>query len=302
MKEICLNKPPAEKAGWSIELDHFYVTEFTSDFKADVDMIARRFTHAYMFALATKGTDTMSTVNMPDGYHMEGHTGAVVRPKGVLERLIKGAEIAQVPLDYLVEEGGLVFDSVNVLQAIRRNVPLYRNTIEDEEWLYADARTDMTSGKTEYLYGPAIDSGRPAGMAMHDDDWEERQRYHTVRHRVQLFNYKRNKKGMLTLKDGKPEVDEWSCPLLAAQSVMARLGMRQMTPELIDKDNIPDHDKWWAYPVVMKLNPDAAPFQAERVFNVLPMRYLSVESTTGLIIDSIEPGASERIDGYLYSD
>lgn len=291
------------KADVSAEVDHFYVTDFTDEYEADVERIAAKLSYANIISQAILGKGkTMSTVHMLDGYHMEGHGQSRLRPVEVFNRMIAGAEMAGVSLDYIVEEGALVSLANKALGLIRLKAEPVNDGWEAKEWVRVETRAynDADYPHTEYIYGNAPQGKMQSSMAMHSnenpepEDWSWR-----MVHDIQIFNYKR-RKGRIVFKEGMPEVDEWACPYLAAISTMARLGLMRVVPELLDKNNVPDHTRWSSYPLVTQLNPNAAPFQAHEIFNVLPMQYLDVESASRLLVGAVDLNAMERINYHFY--
>lgn len=280
----------------SFELSHSYAKDFTLNTELDTQRLGKELYMAHLIGRASlQPGDTMSTVHMVDDYHIESRPEKrLLRPAEVLQRIVDSAGEYNVPLDYIALEGGFVPLAQEFLeQAIRPNAPVVNGREENSAWLYC--RT--TFGEKEETY-----EFIPPALQQNSAYTQEKQREPSRGAQelwVEMFNYKRNKKGKLVLENGVPVIEEWACPYLSAMFLAARLGAvthKKLTPQLVDVDNLPDYETWESYSPILQINPDAKRFVGDSAVSCIDKEYVAVEDAAVTIASAIDHTVRDRYE------
>lgn len=306
-----LERPPIHL---NRELDHFYADELNPNGDHSVEDLARTFEAADRYtSVALRPDDTESTVVMIDSVNTETRPEKrLFLPVDALKKVIAAARSSRTRLDYIALEGGLeplaqdVFDThvrpngdiIGLIEDIQDidDPEKIRGILKSSSvWLHRGAPGGEYTTPGERPPVPS-ESGFDAAF-----NWFSRSR--TPEAWVKLFTYKTNRRGNVKLQDGRPTIDKWACPYLAAMFLAARLGSvrhESLTPQLVDPDNLPNYEQWSEYPSILQVNPDAKPFLADHAISHLPARFLEVEHGVMIITDTIDKTIADRYHLSVY--
>lgn len=197
-------------------------------------------------------------------------------PADVVPALIGEAERAGLRIDYLVRESGLAeADGFPLARSVAGRLvespPPGSNGVRP-----AAAETGwLANGRRSPASGPHADPSAPSG-------WHPPHETAARRHSVFLD---------AELWDGQGAGRTFSCAFLAAVWQLLRLGLLRhhglpvLRPHPWD-GSLPG--TWEELPVVLQLNPKAAPFAAYRTCSLLPSGYLPVEHAVQVILEQIQ--------------
>ncbi|MFI6212212.1 SCO2522 family protein [Nocardia brasiliensis] len=272
----------------SIETGHFYMKSLVNGedkIRAHFRQVARLVDLYTRDAKAEYGESArVSTCFLIDDYF-----GANTKPSEILPKVLGIAADCNLRIDYLAREAGCW------------ETPLYVNgrmtgqQIELAEmiasWVVAEPLKQTTGRRPPDVESGWLCNGRrssdhDSAQAMQVAEYrtpeEFASREHTIFLDIELWNTQIN-------KDGE-EHTRWSCPFLAAVWQLLRLGMVRYEGKAVVEPQPHDGpwpERWWEMPSVVKLNPQAAAFEAYRALSILPREYVKIEHAVQTILDHI---------------
>ncbi len=241
----------------SFEPQHFY----RDDFKGGEPKLTRLFRRGEPYARAAMAGRVASTSVLFDDYH-NALNPKKYRPAEVYGQLQRAAEAAGVPLDYIGREAACADLAEGVLKQLCEHpssAPYIQAANNGTVWLL-DTPPSRQHGTAPAMRPQVRDhSRRPI------DDVS-----------IELYGV-----------DHTAPEDPFACCFLSAIWQGLRFGAIRSpgfdAPPLIEDHNFPDWN-WGEIPPLVQLNPDAAPFVAERTFSVLSGENIIVENAANRIV------------------
>jgi hypothetical protein len=269
----------------SIELGHLYFEDFAAgpdalrDYFRRVAPWARAAREVAIEGLAGR-TPRISTCFLIDDYF-----GPSSSPTAILPELLRAAEENGLVIDYLARESAC---------AEADGVPLARLV---EERIVAEPPPDTNGSRppvsevgwlSNGQRSPVAHAGEAMGRAT---PWRPPVQTSATRHSVfvdvELWNEPRGGR-------------VWSCAFLAAVWQLVRLGMLRYHGEPVAVPQEGDGafpGDWNRLPAVLKLNANAAPFNAYRALSILDSRFLGTEHAVRTILSqvSVDPRLVDQV-------
>jgi len=258
---------------YSLEVNHLYM----KDMKQSNDEMRKQFAPvAVCVRAALECTDegaTHSTAFMVDDYNLRSETPDTM-PEIVIPRVLQIAGECDIEIDYIAREAAC-HDLANLaLEAWEGNI-ITSPSKRDGVVMSRDAVTGKR-GPRDVLLEP-----KKSAMIM----------------AVPLYHISRRRKA---------EGRRWSCPALATIWHLSRLAVTSEIslgdPHQLDIDKL-EQDlsgaRWSDLSPVLQINPQAAPFVAERSRSILPKSFLGVECAVQEIIRNVFPETFEEILGSM---
>jgi hypothetical protein len=287
----------------SIEVGHFYLTDLAKDIagvEADFKRIAPLVGPFIDSARVQFGTNNIraSTCYLLDDYFQRS-----LPPDTVIGKLLTAAAAGGVNIDYLVRESGCwesqtlrhgaaVGDRIRVAEMVAARIveepALEATGIDEPGLMWRPMGTRKSTAESGWLCNGKRSSEYSQHDALDLKEYEPPEEYgkreHSIFLDVELWNRITGSDGVTTTR--------WSCPFLASVWQLLRLGMlRHQGRNVVEPELWPAGadwpDTWDALPTVIKLNRDAAPFQAFKTLSMLPKRFLAIEHAVRLILDHI---------------
>ncbi|MFE9579461.1 SCO2522 family protein [Nocardia sp. NPDC006044] len=273
----------------SIETGHFYMKSLLDGeekIRAHFERVARLVDLHTAEAKAEYGPSArVSTCFLIDDYF-----GSNTNPTEVLDKVLGIAEKCGLRIDYLAREAGCWETPLYVDGRLTgQQIPLAEMVAS---WVVAEPLKQTTGRRPPDVESGWLCNGRRSSE--HDSEQamqvteayrrpeEFARREHTIFLDIELWN-------TLINKDGE-EHTRWSCPFLASIWQLLRLGMVRYEGRAVVEPQPPGERwpaSWWEMPSVIKLNPQAAPFEAYRALSILPREYLKIEHAVQTILDHI---------------
>ncbi|MFC9432903.1 SCO2522 family protein [Nocardia sp. NPDC057030] len=273
----------------SIETGHFYMKSLLDGedkIRAHFERVARLVDLHTAEAKAEYGSSArVSTCFLIDDYF-----GSDTNPTEVLDKVLGIADRCGLRIDYLAREAGCWETPLYVDGRLTgQQIPLAEMVAS---WVVAEPLKQTTGRRPPDVESGWLCNGRRSSE--HDSEQamqvpeayrrpeEFARREHTIFLDIELWN-------TLVNKDGE-EHTRWSCPFLASIWQLLRLGMVRYEGRAVVEPQPPGERwpaSWWEMPSVIKLNPQAAPFEAYRALSILPREYLKIEHAVQTILDHI---------------
>ena len=275
----------------SIELGHFYAP----DLRKDEDFFVDHFRRIGLWLAAAKdacgaalprGKPRISTCVLIDDYF-----DTPVPPSALVPKLVEAARKAGVEIDYLVRESGcattvasLETDPEEPFETVPAGLSLAELV---EARLVEDPPPDTTAARppvrqTGWLSnGPRSPATKPNEAMKPSVAWQPPAENAAVNHSIfadiELWR-----------DDGDHRL--WSCAMLAAVWQLLRLGVlrdngRQVAPPHPLPGDLPED--WRSLPMVLRINPEAAPFNAYRAMTICAPLFLPVENAVRTILQQV---------------
>jgi hypothetical protein len=275
----------------SVEVGHLYMDDLTGDEAT----VRRHFRTLAPWLRAARESVAVPRPRVSTCFLLDDYFHTSPDPGPVLRRLVEIAAESGVPLDYIAREAGCsVADGVPLAELVAGQLlpepaPGTNGTrppVHESGWLCNGERSPETF----------------VDQAMHTGLWEPPREFGKRNHSIFL--------DVEMWKEATEWVDglavthrTWSCPFLAAVWHLLRLGMLRdrgeevARPKDLDVNEIPD--TWGELPAVMRINPDAAAFNAYRSVSILPRIYLQIEGAIRLILEhlSLDESLTDQVVG-----
>lgn len=271
----------------SVEVGHFYMEDLEK--RPDASILAQ-FNQVKPWLRAAGETvicgsekPRVSTCFLIDDYFQTWHDA-----NRILTKLLRLAEEAGVPIDYIARESACArsFDGFPTAELVARRI------LEEPAPEAATGGRPPTSATGWLANGrPARDGAVLAAMQTHtwDAALEYGKRNHSIFLDVELWRDRADPgAGDEEILDGRL----YSCPFLASVWQLVRLGLlrRDGEPALKVTDwNREDGwpDEWNQLPDIIKVNKQAKPFYAYRSLSIMPQTFLPVEHSVRTIIEHV---------------
>jgi hypothetical protein len=277
----------------SIEVGHLYY----EDHLAGADRLREHFRRVapWLKAARTIWTDELSPkrARISNCFFIDDYSAPLGSPAVVIPELLAAARECGVEIDYLAREAGC---------AESEGFSLARLV---EERIVAEP-TPGTNGtrppvtETGWLCNGRRSPTDPAAAMAAIPSWIPPAESAANRHSIFID---------VELWDDREDERRWSCAFLAAVWQLLRLGLLRSggapvaVPQPME-EHLPD--SWDRMPVVVRVNPQAAPFSAYRTVSIMPRRFLATEHAVRTVIgqvaveqlvldDTIRRGGSEGL-------
>jgi hypothetical protein len=266
----------------SIEVGHFYM----EDLQGDETLIFKQFQRIkpWLDAAAASvscGDDKprISTCFLIDDYFQ-----AQPDAPQIMERLLRLAANAGVPIDYVARESACARrrDGFPVAELLAGRLLEEPEPDVDTGGRPPTARTGWLSNGRPTRQGTVLNA-----METHvwDPPVEYGKRNHSIFMDVELW---RDRAGPGAAEDERLNSRLYSCPFLAAVWQLVRLGLLRKDggPALEVTDFEGEWKREWSeFPDIVRVNPRAKPFYAYQSLSIMPQNFLPIETSVRTIVD-----------------